>query len=101
MWGEFSPILRYNVFIIMDKSPSPRGVALMMVRPTQSRTRAQTAYLEHLVQSDSTIAVVFTLAQDFGRLLRKHEGQVRLEQWKAAVRISGIAELIAFVELVG
>jgi transposase len=70
----------------------------MMVRPTQSRTREQTAYLEQLVQSDSTIAVVFTLAQDFGCLLRKHEGQVRLEQWKAAVRASGIAELIAFVD---
>src|SRR6266487_3400846 len=87
--------------IIWDKPPSPRGVALMMVRPTQSRTREQTAYLKQLVQSDSTIAVVFTLAQDFGRLLRKHEGQVRLEQWKAVVRASGIAELIAFVELVG
>jgi hypothetical protein len=84
--------------IIWDKPPSPRGVALMMVRPTQSRTREQTAYLEHLVQSGSTIAVVFTLAQDFGRLLRKHEGLVRLEQWKAAVRTSGIAELIAFVD---
>jgi transposase len=70
----------------------------MMVRPEQRRTREQTAYLEHLVQSDSTIAVVFELAQDFGRLLRKHEGQVRLEQWKAAVRTSGIAELIAFVD---
>jgi transposase len=29
---------------------------------------------------------------------RKHEGQVRLEQWKAAVQASGIAELIAFVD---
>jgi transposase len=70
----------------------------MMVRPTPSRTRGQTASLEQLVQSDSTIAVVFTLAQDFGRLLRKHEGQERLEQWQAAVRASGIAELIAFVD---
>jgi len=84
--------------VILDKPPSPRGVALMMVRPTQSRTREQTAYLEHLVQSDSTIAVVFTLAQDFSHLLRKHEEQVRLEQWKAAVQASGIAELIAFVD---
>ncbi len=84
--------------IIWDKPPSPRGVALMMVRPTHSRTSEQTAYLEHLVQSDSTIAVVFELAQDFGHLLRKHEGLVRLEQWKAAVRSSGIAELIAFVD---
>jgi transposase len=56
------------------------------------------AYLDQLIQSNETIAVVFTLAQDFGRLLRKHEGQVRLEQWKAAVRASGIAELITFVD---
>ena len=70
----------------------------MMVRPEHRRTREQRAYLEHLVQSDSTSAVVFTLAQDFGRLLRKHEGQARLEQWKAAVQASGIAELIAFVD---
>ena len=60
--------------IIWDKPPSPRGVALMMVRPTQSCTREQTAYLEQLVQSDSTIAVVFTLAQDFGRRLAKARG---------------------------
>src|SRR5947209_17611493 len=84
--------------IIWEKPPSPRGVALMMVRPTQSRTREQSAYLEQLVQTDATSAVVFTLAQDFGRLLRTHEGQVRLEQWKAAVLASGIAELIAFVD---
>ena len=84
--------------IIWDKPPSSRGVALMMVRPTQSRTREQTAYLDQLIPSNETVAVVFTLAQDFGCLLRKHEGRVRLEQWKAAVRTSGIAELIAFVD---
>src|SRR5581483_11950720 len=84
--------------IIWDKPPSSRSVALMMVRPEQSRTREQTAYLEQLIQSDATIAVVYRLAQDFGRLLRKREGQVRLEQWKTSVRASGIAELIAFVD---
>ena len=84
--------------IILDKPPSPRGVALMMVRSAHSHTREQTAYLQQLVQSDSTIAMVFTLAQDFGRLLRKREGQVRLEQWKTAVQATGIAELIAFVD---
>ena len=73
----------------------------MMVRPEQRRTREQTAYLEQLIQSNEPIDVVFKLAQDFGRLLRKREGQVRLEQWKDSVRTSGIAELIAFVELVG
>jgi hypothetical protein len=46
----------------------------MMVRPTQSRTREQKDYLEQLVQSDATIAVVFTLAQDFGRQLAKARG---------------------------
>jgi transposase len=84
--------------VIWDKPPSPRGVALMMVRPAQSRTREQAAYLDQLIQSNETIAVVFKLAQDFGRLLRKREGQVRLEQWKATVRASRIAELIAFVD---
>jgi transposase len=84
--------------VILDKPPSPRGVALMMVRPQQNRTADQMAYLDQLVQSNETIAAVFKLAQDFGRLLRKREGQVRLEQWKAAVQASGIAELIAFVD---
>ena len=70
----------------------------MMVRSAHSHTREQTAYLQQLVQSDSTIAMVFTLAQDFGRLLRKREGQLRLEQWKTAVQATGIAELIAFVD---
>ena len=84
--------------VIWDKPPSSRGMALLIVRPEQSRTREQTAYLDQLIQSNETIAVVFKLAQDFGRLLRKREGQVRLEQWKATVRASGIAELIAFVD---
>jgi transposase len=84
--------------IILDNPPSPRGVALLMVRPAQNRTAEQTAYLEQLIQSDETAAVVFMLAQDFGRLLRQREGLLRPEQWKAAVRASGIAELIAFVE---
>jgi len=84
--------------VILDKPPSPRCVALMMVRPEQNRTAEQRAYLDQLTQSDEPIAAVFKLAQDFGRLLRKREGQVRLEQWKAAVQASGIAELIAFVD---
>jgi hypothetical protein len=46
----------------------------MMVRSAHSRTREQTAYLQQLVQSDSTIAVVFTLAQDFGRRFAKARG---------------------------
>ena len=73
----------------------------MMVRPPQSRAREQTAYLEQLVQSDATIAVVFTLAQDFGHLLRKHDGQGRLEQWKAAVRDSRDCRADRFCRWVG
>jgi hypothetical protein len=71
---------------MLDNPPSPRGVALLLVRPAQSRTREQTAYVEQLIQSDATVAVVFKLAQDFGCLLRKRAGQVRLEQWKASVQ---------------
>jgi len=70
----------------------------MIVRPKQNRTPEQATYLDQLIQGNETIAVVFNLAQDFGRLLRKREGQERLEQWKAAVRASRIAELIAFVD---
>jgi hypothetical protein len=70
----------------------------MIVKPAQSRTREQVAYLDQLIQSNETIAVVFKLAQDFGHLLRKREGQVRLEQWKATVHASGIAELVAFAD---
>src|SRR5258708_28535635 len=84
--------------VIWDKPPSSRSVALMMVRPAQSRTQEQAVYLEQLIQSDEIVALVFQLAQDFGRLLRKREGQVRMEQWKATVRASGSADLVAFVD---
>jgi hypothetical protein len=70
----------------------------MMVRPEHNRTSEQKAYLDQLIQSDETIAAVFELAQDFSRLLRKREGQLRLERWKAAVQASGIAQLISFVD---
>ncbi len=79
--------------ILLD-TPSPRGIALMIVRPAQNRTPEQTAYLTQLIQSDATVASAFALAQDFGRLLRQREGLLRLEQWKTAVWASGIAELI-------
>jgi transposase len=84
--------------VTFDKPPSARGTALMIVRPAQNRTKEQMAYLAQLTQSDSTIESAFTLAQDFGRLLRQREGSLRLEQWKTAVRASGIAELISFVD---
>jgi transposase len=84
--------------VIFDKPPSPRGAALMIVRREEQRTQEQTAFLEQLQQTDPTIAQVVRLAQDFGQLLRQQEGVVRLEQWQAEVRASGIAELIAFVD---
>lgn len=88
------PVSKHTV--TWEKPPSARGTALMIVRPVQNRTPEQTAFLEQLTQSDSTVAKAFTLAQDFGRLLRQREGSLRLEQWKTAVRASGIVELIAF-----
>ena len=46
----------------------------MMVRPAPSRTREQTAYLEHRIQSNEPVAVVCKLAQDCGRQLAKARG---------------------------
>ncbi len=70
----------------------------MMVRPVEHRTAEQIAFIEQLVNHDPTIAPAFTLTQEFGQLLRKREGKSRLEDWKAAVRSSGITELIRFVD---
>jgi transposase len=84
--------------IAFQKAPSPRNAALMMVRPKKARTADQTTFIDQLCKSDPTAATVYTLAQAFGSLLRKREGKSGLEQWKGAVRASGIAELIGFVE---
>lgn len=70
----------------------------MMVRPVEHRTAEQIAFIEQVVNHDSTVAIAFTLTQAFGQLLRKREGKSRLEDWKAAVRSSGIADLIRFVD---
>jgi transposase len=84
--------------ITQEKAPSARSVALMMVRPAEHRTQGQIVFIDQLCQHDPTIATAFTLAQAFGQLLRKREGPHRLEHWKAAVRASGITELIDFVD---
>jgi len=84
--------------ITLQKAPSPRNVALMIVRRAQKRTEAQRTFIDQLCKSDPTAATVYSLAQEFGSLLRHLEGKPGLEQWKAAVRASGIAELITFVE---
>ena len=80
------------------KAPSPRNVALMIVRPAQKRTEAQTTFIDQLCKSDPTAATVYSLAQAFGSLLRNREGKPGLEKWKAAVRASGEAPLIDFME---
>jgi len=84
--------------ITFQKAPSPRNAALMIVRPQKSRTADQTMFIDQLCKSDPTAATVYTLAQAFGSLLRNREGKRGLEQWKGAVRASGIPELIDFME---
>jgi transposase len=84
--------------ITFQKAPSPRNAALMMVRPKDSRTKDQTAFIDQLCKSDPTAATAYNLAQAFSSLLRNREGKPGLEQWKGAVRASGIPELIGFVE---
>jgi transposase len=77
---------------------STRSAALMMVRPAQHRTKEQIAFIDQIVSRDPTIATAFTLTQEFGQILRQRQGVQRLEQWKAAGRVSGITELVRFVE---
>ncbi len=84
--------------VLFQKTPSARSVALMMVRPVEHRPAEQIAFIEQLVNHNPIIAPAFTLTQEFGQLLRKREGKSRLEDWKAAVRLSGIVELIRFVD---
>lgn len=84
--------------ITLQKVPSPRNTALMIVRPQKSRTADQTAFIDQLCKSDPTAATAYSLAQAFGSLLRNREGKPGLEQGKVAVQTSGIAELIDFME---
>jgi transposase len=84
--------------ITFQKAPSPRNVALMLVRPAKKRTEDQTLFIDQLCKSDPTAATAYNLAQAFGSLLRNLEGMPGLEKWKAAVRVSGIAELRDFME---
>jgi transposase len=79
-------------------TPSPRSVALMIVRRKESRTKDQTSFIDQLCKSSPIAATAYRLAQAFGSLLRNLEGRPGLEKWKAAVQASGIAELIAFME---
>ena len=82
----------------LTKVLSARSAALTFVRAQEYQTKDQKAFVEQVCQVDPTVAAVYRLTQDFGQLLRKREGKSRLEHWKAAVRISGVKELIDFVD---
>jgi transposase len=84
--------------ITLRQAPSARSAALMIVRSAEHRTQDQTAFIDQLCKTDPKVATAFTLAQAFGQLLRKLEGKRRLDQWKAAVRASGITGLVRFVD---
>jgi transposase len=84
--------------ITWQTTPSPRNVALMIVRPAEKRTQDQTRFIDQLCKSDPTAATAYNLAQAFGSLLRNLEGKPGWEKWKAAVGVSGIPELIDFME---
>ena len=90
------PVSRQTV--TQGKAPSARSVALMMVRPPAHRTKEQLAFIDDICQRDPTIAIAFTLTQEFGDLLRERQGVQRFEHWKASVQESGIKELTRFVE---
>jgi hypothetical protein len=90
------PITKQTV--TLAKVLSARSAALTFVRASERQTKDQKAFVQQVCQVDPTVAAVYRLAQDFGHLLRKREGKSRLEQWKTAVRASGVEELIGFVD---
>jgi transposase len=55
-------------------------------------------FMDQLCKSDPIAATAYTLAQEFGSLLRHREGKPGLEKWQAAVHSSGMADLRDFVE---
>lgn len=97
-WRPGRPAKLITHGLAQGKPPSPRNVALMMVRPADHRTKEQAAFLKLLCQKQTTIATVFTLTQEFGQLLRLRQGVQALERWKAAVQQTGIKALTRFVE---
>jgi transposase len=91
------PVSRQTI-TVAQSVPSPRNTALMIVRPEKSRTKDQAIFIDQLCKSDPLAATAYNLSSSFGSVLRNLEGKSRLEKWKAAVRISGIPELIDFME---
>ena len=91
------PITKQTVTLARS-APSPRNTALMIVRPAKKRTQDQALFIDQLCKSDPLAATAYNLASSFGSLLRNLEGKPGLEKWKAAVRVSGIPELIDFME---
>jgi transposase len=84
--------------VTLQKAPSPRSVALMIIRRAEKRTEDQIKFIDRLCKRSAMVATAYDLASSFGSLLRHLEGKSGLEKWKAAVQASGIAELITFME---
>jgi hypothetical protein len=85
--------------ITLGKAPSARGTALMAVRPAHNCTKEQTVYLAQLTQSDSTVALALTLAQDGCRnCCASVKGSFVWSNGNLPCGKVGIAELIVFVD---
>ncbi len=81
--------------ISAQRLPTPRRVAMLIVRRPETLTKQQQACVDELCQADAAIASAYTLAQAFTMMTHGRQGE-ELDAWIARVRASEIADLRRF-----
>ncbi len=76
---------------------SVREALWLIARPFDDLEANERADLSELCQSSAQLAMLHSLVQSFGQIVRKREGH-RLQDWKKQVYESGIAEVQRFAK---
>ncbi len=91
--GERPSIHRERISV--QRPPTPRQVAMLLVRRPETLTEKQRACIDELCQADAAIASAYMLAQAFTTMAHERQGAA-LTAWIARVRASDIADLRRF-----
>jgi transposase len=91
--GERPSIARDR--ISAHRPPTPRHVAILLVRRAETLTAEEQQEIERLGQADPTLAHVSALTQDFVAMAHGRQGE-RLDAWVTAASASGSADLRRF-----
>ena len=81
--------------ISAHRPPTPRHVAILLVRRAETLTAEEQQEIERLCQADPTIAQVYALTQDFVAMAHERQGE-RLDAWVTAATASESADLRRF-----